>query len=127
VPRSEQESYARNRTPAVELDRRAARIRALNDELRRDLVGGRVMITAGVQALPLPVVARALALIRSFDSFDADNDPHGEHDFGSIEVAEHRFFWKIDCYDRRLDFGSPDASDPAVTARVLTIMLAAEY
>jgi hypothetical protein len=56
-----------------------------------------------------------------------DNDPHGEHDFGAFEVAGVRFFWKIECYDRAMEFGSEDPSDPAQTTRVLTIMLADEY
>jgi hypothetical protein len=51
----------------------------------------------------------------------------GEHDFGSFEVGHRKLFWKIDYYDPTLAFGSDDPSDPAKTARVLTIMLAEEY
>ena len=65
--------------------------------------------------------------MRRFDSFDPDNDPHGEHDFGEVEVGGLRFFWKIDAYDRALLGGSPDPANPAVTTRVLTIMRADEY
>jgi hypothetical protein len=36
-------------------------------------------------------------------------------------------FGRIDCYDRATEMGSPDPADPAVTARVLTIVLADEY
>jgi Protein of unknown function (DUF3768) len=35
--------------------------------------------------------------------------------------------FKIDYYDRSLNFHSPDPADPAVTERVITLMLAAEY
>jgi len=34
----------------------------------------------------------------AFDSFTADNDPHGEHDFGAFEHDGQKIFWKIDCY-----------------------------
>jgi hypothetical protein len=56
-----------------------------------------------------------------------NNDPHEEHDFGSFEHAGKTIFWKIDCYDRDLNYGSPDPADPIVTARILTVMLAEEY
>ncbi|MEM1285172.1 MAG: DUF3768 domain-containing protein [Pseudomonadota bacterium] len=68
-----------------------------------------------------------LAKVRAFDSFTPANDPYGEHDFGAFYHAGHTVFWKIDAYDVDLTMHSPDPSDPAVTARMLTIMLAEEY
>ena len=75
--------------------------------------------------------------------FTADNDPHGERDFGAIyQLADGRWtvtrparrederesvFWKIDYFDRALEFASEDAADPGITRRVLTVMLASEY
>jgi Protein of unknown function (DUF3768) len=103
------------------------RIRELNDAFRRSFVGGAVMITQGVEAMPLDQRRSLLQKMRSFDAFSGDNDPHHEHDFGSVDEAGVRCFWKIDYYDRKTEFGSPDPADPAVTTRVLTIMLAEEY
>ena len=102
-------------------------IQALNDAFRQSYEGGRVALSAAVAALPANIVAEALVAVRTFDRFDADNDPHGEHDFGSLEIGSDRLFWKIDCYDHSLRWHSPDASDPAVTTRMLTIMLASDY
>src|SRR5580700_5427309 len=62
----------------------AERIRALNDAFRRTFVGGAVMITAGVEAMPLDQRRSLLQKIRSFNAFNEDNDPHGEHDFGAV-------------------------------------------
>jgi hypothetical protein len=103
------------------------RIRALNDEFRRTFVGGAVMITAGAEALPPDQRKSLLAKVRAFDVFTDDNDPHGEHDFGAVDEGGVRYFWKVDCYDRATEFGSPDPANPAVTTRVLTIMRADEY
>lgn len=85
------------------------------------------MITAGIAALPEAERAAVLTAVRGFKSFGPDIDPHGEHDFGAVEVGDVRAFWKIDVYDHDLRFGSPDPAVPAVTVRVLTIMLAEEY
>jgi hypothetical protein len=106
---------------------RTARIRELNDELRRTLQRGKLMMTSGVEALGPIVLVRLLACLRSYDRFDEDNDPYGEHDFGSFEHQEQKFFWKIDYYDPTLRFLSEDPSDPSKTVRVLTLMLAHEY
>jgi hypothetical protein len=103
------------------------RIRELNDAFRRTLRGGRAMMTSGVDELPDCVKAEALVQVAHFSDFTADNDPHGEHDFGSFGLVGRKFFWKIDYYDKHCEFGSEDPSDPEKTTRVLTIMLAEEY
>jgi hypothetical protein len=103
------------------------RIRALNDEFRRTLVGGRVVLTSGVAALSDEDRTTLLRKVQSFETFTPDNDPHGEHDFGTIEEGEQKVFWKIDYYDAECRLGSEDPTDPASTTRVLTLMLADEY
>lgn len=100
-------------------------IRELNDQFRTRLVGGRLMLTAGTAGRP--DTADILKRVVTFDTFSTDNDPHGEHDFGSFEHGDDTIIWKIDYYDKDLQRGSPDPSDIAVTTRVLTIMLAEEY
>ena len=104
-----------------------ARIREMNDVFRKTFEGGRIVMTIGVSALEANVKRQVLDKVRAFDEFTKDNDPHGEHDFGSFLIAGDRFFWKIDYYDAAMVAGSEDPSDPAQTTRVLTIMLAEEY
>ena len=106
---------------------KAERIRQLNDSFRQTFVGGVVLITAGVEHLAPVVRAETLHRVRAFDSFDMGSDPHGEHDFGSFDLAGQKIFWKIDYYDSAVQYGSEDPADPGVTTRVLTVMLAAEY
>jgi hypothetical protein len=72
-------------------------------------------------------ITQAFAAIAAFNSFTADNDPYREHDFGAIEISGTKLFFKIDAYDRDLQYGSPDPADPELTVRVLTVMLAEEY
>src|SRR5438094_9071881 len=107
----------------AQTDDRAKRIRKLNDAFRRSFSGGKVTMTGGVAQLPDMVKARALELVATFNSFTKDNDPHAEHDFGSFELVNRKFFWKIDYYDERCELGSEDPSDPKRTTRVLTLML----
>lgn len=103
------------------------RLSDLNDQFRRTLRGGTVVLTAGITALGPVAQADILRAVAGFDQFSPDNDPYGEHDFGAVECDGQRCFWKIDAYDLTLAFQSPEATDPAVTRRVLTIMLADEY
>ena len=121
-----------------------ARIARLNDLARSAMgVACTAVATVGFRSLPASDQSRVRELIETFDAFDDDNDPHGERDFGTIyqlgdgrwttdrprvrDDERERVFWKLDCYDRELQFGSEDAANPAVTRRVLTIMLADEY
>ena len=101
-----------------------SRVRELNDAFRTTFEGGRVLITAGVGALPPILACEALQKVRTFTDFTPDNDPYGEHDFGRFELAGHAFIWKIDLYEAPFVKAADGA--PVVT-RVLTIMLAEEY
>ena len=100
----------------------SAKIAALNDAHRRSNPV-RCMFTRGVSAKM--DLQRVISMVRSYDVFNEDNDPYGEHDFGQIKLDGERIFWKIDYYDEVLkqwcDPLSPDCH------RILTIMLAEEY
>lgn len=103
------------------------RVRVLNDNFRSTFVGGRVLTTASVAELRVDTKARLFLAVQSFSNFTNDNDPHGEHDFGVIELQGETYFWKIDYYDVECRWGSEDPGDPQKTTRVLTIMRASEY
>ena len=104
-------------------------IRELNDAFRTgtrpDL--GVMVTTRGVIGRGIAFLATAMLLTQQFDAFTPDNDPYGEHDFGSFELDGVLLFWKIDYYDPAIEFGSPDPADEAATCRVLTLFLASEY
>lgn len=109
-------------------------LREQNDAFRRTaadlgptLAGYGLVITAGIAARSSDFIQRALECVRDFDAFTPDSDPWGEHDFGSFVLDGAALNWKIDYYDLDLEHGSPDPRDPAVTRRVLTLMLADEY
>jgi hypothetical protein len=106
------------------LSDKAKRIKQLNDAFRTTFQNGKVMMTCGVDALSPDAKLAAMLKVREFSDFSANNDPYGEHDFGSFEVGGDKFFWKIDLYEE------PDvksANGEPVVTRVLTIMLAEEY
>ena len=103
------------------------RIRVLNDNFRSTLNGGQVVMTQGVDALPIDTKARVLLAVQFFSNFTKNNDPHREHDFGNFNVEGETYFFKVDYYALDMEGGSEDPADPNVTARVLTIMRADEY
>jgi hypothetical protein len=109
------------------MDTKTARIRALNDQLRQNFSEGIAVMTPGVAALGAEPVERIVKTIAVFDDFCHANDPYEEHDFGAFDVDGRMIMFKIDYLDRDLSMHSPDPADPAVTQRVITIMLAEEY
>ena len=129
--------------PGATAREQTARIARLNDLARQAMgVACTAVATPGFRALPVADQSRVRELIETFDAFTPDNDPYGERDFGAIHQGRdgrwtaaypaqsdpvETVFWKIDAYDRALQFGSEDPANPAVTRRVLTIMLASEY
>ena len=121
-----------------------ARIARLNDLARRAMgVACTAIATVGFRSLPDADQSQVRELIETYDAFTEENDPHGERDFGCVyqlgdgcwtterprvcDDERERVFWKLDYYDHDLQFGSEDATNPAITRRVLTIMLADEY
>jgi hypothetical protein len=109
------------------MEAKTDKIRELNDQLRQNFADGLAVMTPGIAALGVEAVARIVKTIAVFDDFCHANDPHEEHDFGAFEADGHRIFFKIDYYDTALSCHSPDPSDPVVTQRVITVMLAEEY
>src|SRR3954471_24738155 len=103
---------------------KAARIRELNDQLRCKAIGGRIVITRGIEALGSAGAARVLAAVAAFDDFTEDNDPWGEHDCAVLTLEGRRIIFKVDLYE---DPEVKGADGKSITTRVLTIMLAEEY
>ena len=104
-----------------------------NDKFRAQdpNIPGRILFTQGVNAL-IEQDTRAspeglLRVIREFDDFSEDNNPHGHRDFGSLTFVGTRLFWKIDLYDHEYRYGSEQPTNLWKTRRVLTVMLPKEY
>ena len=105
----------------------AARIAALNDAFRANPVLGTFVLTAGIRNNSSENIANIISKVRNFNDFNEGNNPYGGRDFGAFDFKGQKIFWKIDYYDRNFEFASPDAADPTVTNRVLTVMYADEY
>lgn len=98
-------------------------IATLNDNFRKTFTGGQVLLTAGIATMNSDV-----SQVQNFNDFTPDNDPYGEHDFGSFIYNSNKIFWKIDYYDRfNSRFASENPADSTVTNRVLNILLAEEW
>jgi hypothetical protein len=69
---------------------KTARIRQLNDQLRCNASGGRIVITRGIEALGSDGVNQVLVAVARFDEFSEDNDPWGEHDCAILTVNGRR-------------------------------------
>lgn len=89
--------------------------------------GGKIVMTRGIQSLEPKARQAIFTMVKTFNTFSEENDPYGEHDFGSFSYEGEKIYWKIDYYDSTLERGSEDPADPEQTVRVLTVMLSHEY
>jgi Protein of unknown function (DUF3768) len=106
----------------------ASKIAQLNDRFRKgDRKLGIERTTEMVEALSSEQQQELFRLVRTFDQFTEENDPHEEHDFAIVELDAENYFFKIDYYAPDMEHGSEDPSDPTVTRRVMTIMHSSEY
>ena len=105
----------------------AQTIAAQNDDFRLHPNKGTLCLTVGIRALGDLCVKEIIGKVRNFYNFNTDNDPYGEHDFGAFDYQGKKIFFKIDNYDTNFLFLSPDVTNPRVTNKVLTVMLAEEY
>lgn len=106
---------------------RADMIRRLNDAFRRTFVSSHVIATRSIMLLPPDERASVFQAVREHDTFAAEDDPFGEHEFGAVTRNGVRYFWKIDYYNLDLNGASPDPADCAFTVRFMTIMTGGEY
>jgi len=114
-------------------------IREQNDAFRSHQVlamaqgiQGRIFLTPGITEKSDENQRQIFDLVKTFGNceslpFTEENDPYGEHDFGAFDHCGEKVFWKIDYYNLDLSGGSEDPSNPKLTHRVLTVMLAREY
>lgn len=103
------------------------KIAHLNDDFRHHPSKGTVILTEGICSNTKKDIAEIMACVRNYDAFTENNDPYGEHDFGSFDFKGNKILWKIDYYDQNFLYISPEPSNPRLTNRVLTVMCADEY
>lgn len=98
-----------------------------NDNFRKHLSQGTLVLTQGIRSNTKEDLEAIITKVRTFDTFDENNDPYGERDFGAFDYKGKKIFWKIDNYDQEFLYLSPDVSNPRLTNKVMTIMYAEEY
>lgn len=100
------------------------KIAKMNDIARRNVFN--YLLTVGIRSLSDDDRAETIQKVKHFKDFTKDNDPYGEHDFGSFEVGYYtKVFFKIDYMNQELTEGCSPLSPEC--RRVVTVMLASEY
>ena len=102
-------------------------IATLNDNFKKNFIGGEVLLSAGIAAMSSEDKANIVSMVQNFNDFNEDNDPYGEHDFGSFDYKGEKILWKIDYYDLNNQYHSENPANPDITNRILTILLSCEY
>ena len=115
----------------IETELTPEQLSKINDTLRVNLITntgrascegitGRLIVTRSVADMPGDQMIAILSAVAHFRDFTEDNDPHGEHDFGSVSLMGEKWFWKFDYYDEHFEAFGHDV-------HVLTIMNSTDY
>ena len=124
-------------------DVQRTRTAALNDQARAAMgTACTVETTPGFRQLPAADQTQIKTAVARYDLWVIADSADVTHDFGVIfkhgdnhwsQETPHggdpieAIFWKIDCFDHAHTQISEQPWDETLTARVLTLMLAAEY
>ena len=115
----------------IEAGMHAQLIAQLNDRLRKTMAPcyGKIVMAGSLAQEDPELQVIAARKVRMFDEFTRDNDPHGEHDFGTVQLKGRPVYWKIDYFEKGTgwNFGSEFPEDDSKTDRMLTIMYASDY
>lgn len=112
-------------------DEKKARIAALNDALRFNgrMPNGKIILTGGLayETNDAEKMGKIISALRTFKDFNAENDPHGEHDCARFTVDGEDFMFKVDYYALDEASLSDHPEDPNVTIRVMSVFYARDY
>lgn len=111
----------------AEIDPKTVRIRELNEALRKERKGGKIFFAGSLSQADLILKAGVYAAVAAAEVPADGDDPYGEADFGKVVVDGDKYLWKIDYYDKAMEYGSEDPSNPDITERVLSIFRAEDY
>lgn len=90
-------------------------IKDLNNVLRKTRSGGELLIDPAVH----PFYDEIMDAVANSENFDPGCDLH--EDGGVVTVRGRRYRWRVDPKDKDRSGESPDAADPNVTTRVLSV------
>jgi Protein of unknown function (DUF3768) len=100
----------------------------LDVKWRPKLLVARAILSPEIATLRPEAAVAIVNTIAVFDDFSRANGRFKPHDFGAFDLDDGRtIFFEIEYVDKSLTGPSPNPSDPAVTERVITIMLPAEW
>lgn len=111
-------------------DNTSKKIALLNDRFRKNIGNGsEVFVTQAFAQKGNAFVFAAINFVKyyEFSKIDMGDNPYGENDFIVGEIDGTKFFFKIDCYDNELNYGSEDPSNPKITRRIGTFLLPEDY
>ena len=109
------------------MDQRTQRIRDLNDRFRKGIARGMYVMSPGISQLGDEAVDRIVKTVAALEAVVPADHSHEEHAVGTFEAEGRTMVFKIYCFDNDLKYQSPDPADPAVTVRVMEVMLDHEY